>query len=93
MESSPSSDARWQQLMAVQGELDQSIVTLPELVGRDFKSTLALAALGGGLLLVTGDAAARTVIAPQEVPVGVLAALIGTPLLLILIRREMRGRP
>ena len=37
MESSPSSDARWQQLMAVQGELDQSIVTLPELVGRDFK--------------------------------------------------------
>jgi len=63
------------------------------LVGRDFKSTLALAALGGGLLLVTGDAAARTVIAPQEIPVGVLAALIGTPLLLILIRREMRGRP
>jgi len=62
-------------------------------VGRDFRSTIALSALGGGLLLVVGDAAARTLTAPQEIPVGVLAALIGTPLLLILIRRELRGRP
>jgi iron complex transport system permease protein len=61
-------------------------------VGRDFRSTIALSALGGGLMLVVGDAAARTVTAPQEIPVGVLAALIGTPLLLVLIRRELGGR-
>jgi len=62
-------------------------------IGRDFRSTIVLSALGGGLLLVVGDATARTVTAPQEIPVGVLAALIGTPLLLVLIRRELRGKP
>jgi hypothetical protein len=37
MESSPSDEARWRQLMAVHGELEQSMVTLPKLVGRDFR--------------------------------------------------------
>jgi len=62
-------------------------------VGGDFRSTLLLSALGGALLLLIGDTAARTVMSPQEIPVGVLAALIGTPLLLVLIRRELRGGP
>jgi iron complex transport system permease protein len=39
---------------------------------------------------VIGDAAARAVISPAELPVGVLTALIGTPILFGLIRREMR---
>jgi iron complex transport system permease protein len=61
------------------------------LVGTDHRATLPLAALGGGLMLVIGDLAARTVLAPQEVPVGVLAAIVGTPALLVLIRRALRG--
>ncbi len=61
------------------------------LVGNDFKSTLVLSALIGALLLLVGDTAARTVMAPQEIPVGVLAAIIGTPLLLVLIKRELGG--
>jgi iron complex transport system permease protein len=45
------------------------------------------AALAGGSLLVLADAAARTVVAPRELPVGVLTALIGVPLMLWLLRR------
>ncbi len=63
------------------------------LVGGDFRSTIVLSALGGVLLILVGDTAARTVMSPQEIPVGVLAALIGTPLLLVLIRRQLRGGP
>ena len=62
------------------------------IIGGDFKNTLFFSAVGGALLLVIGDGAARTVMAPQEIPVGVLAALIGTPLLLILIKRELGGK-
>jgi len=48
---------------------------------------LPAAALAGGSLLVLADALARTVIAPRELPVGVLTALIGVPLMLGLLRR------
>ncbi|HKJ36631.1 MAG TPA: hypothetical protein VKA36_08705 [Solirubrobacterales bacterium] len=37
MERTQSSDSRWRQVIAVQSELEQSMVTLPELVDRDFK--------------------------------------------------------
>jgi hypothetical protein len=37
MESTNPSDSRWQQVLAVQGEFEQSMITLPELVDRDFK--------------------------------------------------------
>ena len=37
MESSHSSDSRWAQVLAVQSELEQSMIALPELVDRDFK--------------------------------------------------------
>jgi len=60
------------------------------LVGGDFRANVPLAAASGALILVIGDAAARSVIAPAELPVGVLTALIGTPILFGLIRREMR---
>ena len=48
---------------------------------------LPAAALTGGSLLVLADALARTVIAPRELPVGVLTALIGVPLMLWLLRK------
>ncbi|MBS4097418.1 MAG: iron ABC transporter permease [Sulfuricella sp.] len=49
---------------------------------------LLLAALGGGSLLVLADALARSVAAPQQLPVGVLTALLGVPALLLLLRRQ-----
>jgi iron complex transport system permease protein len=48
---------------------------------------LPAAALAGGSLLVLADALARTLIAPRELPVGVLTALLGVPLMLWLLRR------
>jgi iron complex transport system permease protein len=49
---------------------------------------LALSALAGGVLLLAGDIAARTLIAPQELPVGVLTAVLGGVYLLVLLRRR-----
>lgn len=51
------------------------------------RTLLPAAALAGGSLLVLADALARTVIAPRELPVGVLTALLGVPLMLWLLRR------
>jgi iron complex transport system permease protein len=48
---------------------------------------LALSALSGGVLLLAADVAARSVIAPQELPVGVLTAVLGGLYLLLLLRR------
>jgi iron complex transport system permease protein len=48
---------------------------------------LPACALAGGSLLVLADALARTAIAPRELPVGVLTALLGVPMMLWLLRR------
>ncbi|MFJ8231428.1 FecCD family ABC transporter permease [Streptomyces sp. NPDC094448] len=58
------------------------------LVGAAHRALLPVAALGGAVALVVADLAARTVAAPQDVPVGVLTALIGGPLFLWLMRRR-----
>ncbi len=49
---------------------------------------LALAAMAGGVLLLAADVAARSVIAPQELPVGVLTAVVGGSYLLLLLRQR-----
>src|SRR5690606_8646750 len=56
------------------------------LVGSNQRYVVPLAALLGALLLVVADAVARVVIAPSEIPVGILTAVIGAPVLLLLIR-------
>ncbi len=56
-------------------------------IGNDQRLLLPAAALAGGALLVLADTAARTVIAPQQLPVGVLTALIGVPVFLYLLSR------
>lgn len=52
------------------------------------RALLPAAALAGGSLLVLADALARTLIEPRELPVGVLTALLGVPLMLVLLRRR-----
>ncbi|GMQ99872.1 MAG: iron ABC transporter permease [Zetaproteobacteria bacterium] len=49
---------------------------------------LPAAAVSGGLLLMLADTASRTVIAPAELPVGVLTAIIGVPVFLYLLLRR-----
>jgi len=58
------------------------------LVGSLHRHVLIAAAFGGGILLVLADTAARVVIAPAELPVGVLTAMIGVPLFLWLLLRR-----
>jgi iron complex transport system permease protein len=53
-------------------------------------ATLLPAALFGGLLTVSADLAARRVLAPTELPVGIMTAIVGAPYLLWLLSREIR---
>jgi iron complex transport system permease protein len=58
-------------------------------VGEDHRRLVPASALGGAILLVIADTAARTLAAPAEVPVGILTALIGAPVFLWLLQRRM----
>ena len=59
-------------------------------VGSDHRQLLPAAVLSGGILLLLADTLARAVIAPQQLPVGVLTALVGVPLFLYLLQRGYR---
>ncbi len=53
----------------------------------DHRSLIPGAALAGGALLVAADTLARTMLAPRQLPVGAITALVGVPLFLILLTR------
>ncbi|MCB1934093.1 iron ABC transporter permease [Accumulibacter sp.] len=55
--------------------------------GNDQRLLLPASVLAGGSLLVIADTLARTMLAPQQLPVGVLTALIGVPVFLFLLSR------
>ena len=57
-------------------------------LGSDHRVVIPASAILGGLLLVLADLLARTVIAPRQLPVGALTAMIGVPLFLVLMRRQ-----
>ena len=67
-------------------------LVVPHLVrlatGNDQRLLLPASALAGGTLLVLADTLARILIAPQQLPVGVLTALIGVPVFLFLLSRQ-----
>jgi len=56
-------------------------------VGSDHRILLPSAALFGGLFLVLSDTLARAILAPRQLPVGVITALLGVPLFLMLLNR------
>lgn len=58
--------------------------------GNDQRVQLPACALAGGALLLAADTVARTVLAPQQLPVGVIMALIGVPLFVLLLTRAPR---
>jgi len=60
-------------------------------VGSDHRIVLPAAALAGGTLLVVADTLARTVLAPRQLPVGALTAILGVPLFLFLMSRSKRN--
>jgi len=57
-------------------------------LGNDQRVVLPASALGGGVLLLIADTLARVVAAPAQLPVGVITAMIGVPLFLVLLSRD-----
>jgi len=59
-------------------------------LGNDHRLLLPASVLAGGLLVLLADTLARTVIAPEQLPVGVITAMLGVPLFLILLQKAHR---
>jgi iron complex transport system permease protein len=57
-------------------------------LGRDARVVIPASALGGATLLVLCDALARGVLPPQELPVGIVTALLGVPLFIFLAQKK-----
>jgi iron complex transport system permease protein len=59
-------------------------------IGVDYRWILPYAAVVGAILLLVADIAARLLIAPQELPVGVMTALVGAPFFIYLARSQVK---
>jgi iron complex transport system permease protein len=57
--------------------------------GADHRMLIPASALGGAIALVIADTIARTVVAPSELPVGAVTALVGAPFFIYLLRRKL----
>jgi iron complex transport system permease protein len=64
--------------------------TIRLLVGVDNKYVLPASALMGALMLTLADMLCRTIIAPIELPIGVITALLGTPLFLYILIKDKK---
>lgn len=58
------------------------------LVGARHRWVAPMSMLVGAVLLIWADIAARTVLAPQELPIGIVTALVGTPFFIVLLRQS-----
>ena len=58
------------------------------LVGTAHKRMVPFSALLGAILMIWADAIARVVVAPSELPIGVVTAFIGAPFFLFLLRKS-----
>jgi iron complex transport system permease protein len=56
--------------------------------GPDYRRLLPLSLLGGAAALLLADVLARVIIAPQEIPLGIVTALFGVPFFLWVLRRS-----
>ena len=63
------------------------------ITGHHYKRIVLLSAVIGAALLLLADMAGRTVLAPKEIPAGLVTAIIGTPYLIVLMLRSKAKRP
>jgi iron complex transport system permease protein len=61
------------------------------LVGPDHRILIPSSALTGAIVLILCDTAARTVVRPMQLPVGIITALLGAPFFIYLVRRKKRS--
>ena len=80
--------------VSVSGNIQFVGLVIPNLVrllgGPDHRLVIPASALAGGMLMVAADTLARIVVAPAELPVGILTAAIGAPFFLYLLIRDWR---
>jgi iron complex transport system permease protein len=62
-------------------------------IGPTHRRLLLGSAMLGGLLLVLADTACRTVVAPAELPIGIVTSLAGAPFFLALLLGRRRDGP
>lgn len=78
--------------VAASGSVGYVGLIVPHLVrlasGSDNRTVLPFSAIAGAAFVVTADLVARIAIAPRELPVGAITALIGAPLFIYLLRRR-----
>jgi iron complex transport system permease protein len=83
-------------VVAVSGGIGFVALMVPHavrlVVGGDNRRVLPLAALTGAILLVWVDVGARMLNQPDEIPIGVITAVLGTPFFVVLLRRADRRR-
>jgi iron complex transport system permease protein len=82
-------------VVSVSGLIGFVGLVVPHLVrmiwGPDHRFLLPASALMGGILLVIADTVARTIVAPSEIPVGVVTAMGGAPFFVYLLRKKGRA--
>ncbi len=64
--------------------------TVRLLAGSSYRAILPLSMLFGGAFLTLADLAARTVVAPGEIPIGVITAVVGAPFFVLVLRTAKR---
>lgn len=78
--------------VAASGSVGYVGLIIPHLVrlaiGSDNRLVIPLSAIAGAAFVVLADVAARTIIAPRELPIGAITALIGAPIFIYLLRRN-----
>lgn len=82
-------------IVAMAGSIGFVGLVVPHLarrfVGGRHRVVIPVAGMLGAILLVAADVVARTLLAPQEIPIGIITAMVGAPFLLILVRRLHAG--
>jgi iron complex transport system permease protein len=82
-------------MVAVSGGIGFVGLMLPHavrmLVGPDHRRVLPVCVLLGAIFLIWADVLARTVAAPQEIPIGIITALFGAPLFAVILRSRRRA--
>lgn len=77
--------------VAVAGPIGFIGIVVPHIVkwmvGNDYRWIIPYCAITGGILLLAADIGARYIIMPQEVPVGIMTAIIGTPFFIYIARK------
>ena len=81
--------------VAVSGLIGFVGIVVPHVVrrlaGGSYRSVLPLSLIGGAVFLVLADLAARTVIAPAELPIGVVTMFVGAPFFVVVLRMTRRA--